>query len=155
MCIFRKFKVLLLTVLIFLVLSFGKSALAADIILNDLAGQPVNISSYQGKPRILFFWTTWCPYCRGELKKLNHKSSQIAEEGIFILGINVSESDRRVKRFLEGYQLNFKMLLDKIGLLADQYDLLGVPMFILLDKTGQVVSRGNSLPDNYKSLLFR
>jgi peroxiredoxin len=154
MCIFRKFKVSLLMVVISLAISFGKSALADDIILNDLGGQPVGISSYQGKPVILFFWTTWCPYCRKELKKLNQQGSQLTKEGIVILGINVSESEYRVKRFFEGYQLNFKILLDKSGILADQYNLLGVPTFILLNKAGQVISRGNSLPDNYKSLLF-
>ncbi|MDP2927835.1 MAG: TlpA disulfide reductase family protein [Candidatus Omnitrophota bacterium] len=153
--IFRKFRILLLMVLIWLVLGFGKGALAGDIILNDLGGQAVNISSYKGKPVILFFWTSWCSYCRQELRTLNQQYSVMAKEGIDILGVNVSESENKVQRFFKGYPLNFKILLDEAGLLADKYDLMGVPTYIFLDKTGEVISQANSLPDNYKSLLFK
>lgn len=151
---FRKFKVWLLMVLIWLVLGFGKGALAGEIILNDLGGQAVNLSSYQGKPVILFFWTTWCPYCRQELKILNQRYSVMAKEGIVILGVNVGESESKVQRFFKDDQLNFKVLVDKAGLLADKYDLSGVPTYIFLDKTGQVISQAHSLPENYKILLL-
>jgi peroxiredoxin len=152
---FIKFKVLLLLVLIWLVLGFGKGVLAGEIILNDLSGQAVNLPSYKGKPVILFFWTTWCPYCRQELKILNQRYSVMAKEGIEILGVNVSESENKVQRFLKDYQLNFKILLDKAGLLADQYDLRGVPTYVFLDKSGKVISQAHSLPENYKILLLK
>ena len=155
MHIFRKFRTLLFIALIWLVLGFAKDALANDIILNDLGGSAVQLSSYKGKPVILFFWTTWCPYCRQELRMLNQQYSQIAKEGIVLLGVNVSESDYKVQRFFKGYPLNFKMLLDKAGLLADKYGLLGVPTYIFLDKNGQVISQAHSLPVNYKSLLLK
>jgi peroxiredoxin len=150
----KKFKLLLSLAIISLVLGLGKAALASDIIVNDLNGQAVNISSYQGKPVILFFWTTWCPYCRVELKKLNQGYAQMAKEGIVVLGVNVSEPEYKVRRFFKGYLLNFRMLLDKYGLLADKYSLLGVPTYIFLDKAGKVTLQAQSLPANYKSLLF-
>ena len=152
---FRKFRTLLFMVLVWLVLGFGKEALARDIILRDLDDQAVNLSNYKGKPVILFFWTTWCPYCRVELRKLNQQYSQMAKDGIVILGVNVSESENKVQRFFKGYPLNFKILLDRFGLLADEYDLMGVPTYVFLDKTGRVVSQTHSLPANYKSLLFK
>jgi peroxiredoxin len=141
--------------LIFLALGFGKDSLAGDIILNDLEGQAVNLSNLKGKPVILFFWTTWCPFCRQELRSLNQQYSQIAKEGITILGVNVNEPTYKVERFFKGYPLNFRMLLDKTGKLADQYDLMGVPTYVFLDKTGRMVLQAHSLPENYKSLLLR
>ncbi|MCX5698597.1 MAG: TlpA disulfide reductase family protein [Candidatus Omnitrophica bacterium] len=152
---FRKFRMLLLMALISLALGFGKGALANDIILNDLGGRAVNLSSSKGKPVILFFWTTWCPYCRQEIKVLNQRYAQIEKEGIVIFGVNVSEPDYKVQKFFKGYQLNFKILLDQAGLLADKYNLMGVPTYVFLDKTGQVISQVHSLPNNYKSLLFK
>ena len=152
---FIKPKIWLLLGLIFLVLSLGKSALAQEIILNDLSGKSVNISRYQGKPMILFFWTTWCPYCREELKKMNQQSSLMAKEGVIIFGVNVSEPEYKVQIFFKGYPLNFKMLLDKDGLLANKYGLMGVPTYIFLDKTGKVILQTHSFPVNYKSLLFK
>ncbi|HNW39531.1 MAG TPA: TlpA disulfide reductase family protein [Candidatus Omnitrophota bacterium] len=152
---FIKFKLPVLIITIFLVLGFGKAAPAADMILNDLAGKPVNLSNYKGKPVILFFWTTWCPYCRQELNKLNLQQAKISREGILILGVNVNEPKYKVQRFFKGYTLNFQMLLDSSGALADKYNLIGVPTFVFLDKTGKEISQTHNLPANYKDLLFR
>ena len=151
----KRFRLMLFMGLISLILGFGETALAAEITLKDLDGQTVSLSSYNGKPVILFFWTTWCPYCRQELKKLNQQYSQIAKEGIIVLGVNVNEPDYKVQKFFKDYQLNFKILLDKGGLLADKYNLIGVPTYIFLDKTGKVISQAHNLPANYKSLLFK
>jgi len=152
---FIKFRAPLFMVLIWLVLGFGKGALAGEIILNNLSGRAVNLSSYKGKPVVLFFWTTWCPYCRQELKILNQQYSVMTKEGIVVFGVNVNEPDYKVQKFFKGYQLNFNILLDKSGLLANKYNLLGVPTYVFLDKTGQIISQAHSLPDNYKSLLFK
>ena len=147
----RRFRAGLFVIFMSLVLGFGKVAFAGEIILNDLSGQAVDISSYKGKPVILFFWTTWCPYCREELKRLNQQYPAILKEGMVVFGVNVRESESRVKNFFKGYPLNFKILLDRSGWLADKYDLMGVPTFIFLDKAGEVILRTNSLPDNFKS----
>lgn len=153
--IFRKIRLLLLTALICLVLGFGKEALAGDIILKNLGGREVNLSSYEGKPVILFFWTSWCPYCRQEIKALNQGYAQMEKEGIVVFGINVGESDYKVQKFFKGYVLNFGILLDRDGSVANKYDVIGVPTYIFLDKTGQVIVQTHSLPENYKSLLFK
>ncbi len=47
--------------------SAKESFSAPDFKLQDTNGGLVMLSSYKGKqPIILFFWTTWCPYCRRE-----------------------------------------------------------------------------------------
>ncbi len=149
----NKFKILFCALLICLGLGLFREGRAAEIILNNLDGQPVSVSSYQGKPVILFFWTTWCPYCRQEIKILNQHYSKIVKADIVLMGVNVSESDYKVQRFFKGYSLNFPMLLDKAGKLADQYDLIGVPTYVCLDKTGKLISRSNNFPERYKYLL--
>ena len=152
----KNIRVLLLMLIISLALSFGKTALARDIILNDLDGQEVNLSrDNKGKPVILFFWTTWCPFCRVELKKLNQQADQIAQEGIILFGVNENEPEYKVQKFFKNYQLNLRVLLDKSGVLADQYDLLGVPTYVFLDKSGRLISEEHTLPSNYKSLFFK
>lgn len=151
---FRKFRIILL-VLIVLALGLSNQASAGEIILNDLSGKRCEISSLKGKPAVLFFWTTWCPYCRRELKEINQQSPALNQEGIVVFGVNVGETDYKVQKFFQGYALNFRVLLDKDGLLADQYGLLGVPTYVFLDKAGKVVAKTNRLPDNYKALLLK
>jgi len=155
-CIFKKgLKINLFVVCIFMILGLFDNAFAEDIILNDLKGQAVNLSSAKNKPAILFFWTTWCSYCRKEIKGLNQLYLEMKKEGIALFAVNIGESDYKVQRFFKDYVLNFNVLLDKEGKLADQYDVIGVPTYILLDKSGHRVARENTLPSDYRNLLLK
>jgi len=151
--ILRKNKLLFFAMLVSLILSLSGVVFAQNPILNDLDGKPVDISSYQGKPVMLFFWTTWCHYCRTQIKILNKNHDQLKKDGIIVLAVNIGESDYKIKRFFKDYALNFKVLLDEQGDLADNYDVMGVPTYILLDKTGKVVLHDNTFPQDCKSLL--
>ena len=152
---FKKSRIFVLVILIFLVLGFSQEASAGSIILNDLKGKAVNLSGYKGKPVILFFWTTWCKFCRNEIKTLNQMYPQMKKEGITVFAANIGESNNRVQGFFKDYALTFDVLLDQEGKLANQYDVIGVPTYIFLDKTGQVILQAHSLPENYQSLLFK
>ncbi len=146
-------KIFLATIL-FLGIIFTGTAFGDDLILNDLESNPVNLSRLSGKPSIIFFWTTWCPYCRNELKTLNKMYAQMEKEGISVFAVNVGESGYKVKNFLKNYALSIKVLLDRYGQAADNYNIRGVPTYIFVDKDGRVVSVEHALPQNYKSLLL-
>ena len=47
------------------------------------------------------------------------------------------------------------MLLDEDGLAGDKYNIVGVPTYIFLDKSGNVISSENRLRADYKSLLLK
>ena len=61
--------------LVFFILTFFSSVMAQELsapnfALKDLNNNAVTLSSFRGKQAvILFFWTTWCPYCRIEINK--------------------------------------------------------------------------------------
>ncbi len=154
MGIFKKAAIFLSAILISLTLGFTNTAAASDIILNDLKGSAVNLSSPKNKPAILFFWTTWCPYCRKEIRALNQNYAQMKKEGITLFAVNIGESDVRVQRFFNDYTLNFGVLLDKDGEAADNYNVFGVPTYIFLDKAGRIISRENTLPANYNKIIY-
>ncbi len=155
MRIFTKNRLFLPVVLIFLVLSFSKTASAGDIVLKDLNGRLVNLSGHKGSPAILFFWTTWCHFCRNEIKALDQKYKEIEKEGITVFAINVSEPEYNVRRFFKNYALSFRVLLDESGLAADRYGIIGVPTYIFLDKNGRVILIENRMPADYKILLLK
>jgi len=147
--------VFLLALSLILILSFVDAVFAGDIILDDLQSRPVNLSVTSGKPAILFFWTTWCPYCRSELKVLNKMHSQMEKEGVAVFAVNIGEAGYKVERFLKNYALNIRVLLDKNAQAAENYEIRGVPTYIFINKTGQVVSTEHNLPDNYMDILLR
>ncbi|MFA5145569.1 MAG: peroxiredoxin family protein [Candidatus Omnitrophota bacterium] len=121
--------------------------IAPDFKLEDLSQQAFTLSSYKHKqPVVLFFWTTWCPYCRKELRELRDIYPQLAKEGWELFAVNVGESPYKVSKVVKDIALNFKVLLDKDGAAADSYDVLGVPTYFIVDKQGRVVFNGHSFP---------
>ncbi len=115
--------------------------------LMDLNDKAVFLSEYKGKKTVLaLFWTTWCPYCREELKKLNQEYAGLAKDSIELLAINVGEPKSKVDNFIKSRNLTFEVLLDKDSTVADAYELMGVPTYIVINKAGQIVSAGNGFP---------
>ncbi len=149
----RNGAVSLFTVLILLVFGFTNLIFAQDLILKDLESNSVNLSHYKGNPAILFFWTTWCSYCRKEIKALNQMYPQMKKEGITLFGVNIGELDYKVAKFIQDNAISFRVLLDRNSVAAYDYEVIGVPTYILLDKDGRVIMQGNSLPADYKDLL--
>ncbi len=129
--------------------------LAVDFTLEDLQGNKISLTSYKDKqPVVLFFWTTWCPFCRQELKSLSQRYPELVKEGWELLAINVGEPAQKVDNFIKNYGgLSFKVLLDKNMDVADAYNLLGVPTYILINKKGDIVFHDPSFPkEKYKEL---
>jgi peroxiredoxin len=144
-------------ILIFLVLSISSFSLsglkaeakvvAPNFKLMDLSGATVELKSYINKqPVLLFFWTTWCPFCLKEIKVLNTDRKSLEEKGIAVLAINAGESERAVKRLVKNYNLDLKVLLDENALTADDYGVIGVPTFVLIDQNGGVLFNDNYYP---------
>ena len=130
--------------------------MAPQFSLLDLKGNEINLSDFKDKPVILFFWTTWCPFCRKELKVLKDIHPDLLKEGWELLVINVGESTYKVDNFLKNYALTFKVLLDQGTAVARAYDILGVPTYILIDQKGEIVFKGHYFPeDSYKDLISR
>jgi len=126
--------------------SFG---MAPDFQLGDLNDRVVSLSDYKGKKAVmLFFWTTWCPYCREELNVLNQEYSSLVKDSIEVLTINVEEPRYKVEKYIRRSNLGLEVLLDSDSLVARDYGLMGVPAYFVINKSGEVVSAGNHFPKN-------
>lgn len=129
---------------------------APGFVLLDLEHKEVSFSDFRGKPIILFFWTTWCPYCRQELRELNDMQKKISLTDTQVLAINIEEPAERVQRFLDNRQMLYKVLLDKDATVASSYGILGVPTFIYINRAGNIVSYSNYFSqDKYEDIASK
>jgi peroxiredoxin len=64
-----------------------------------------------------------------------------------LLAVNVGEQKSKVVNFIKSKNLSFRVLLDTESQVADEYDLLGVPTYFVINKSGQVVFSGNHFPE--------
>jgi len=127
---------------------------APDFSLTDLSGNTVRLSDYRGKVVVVFFWTTWCFYCREQLVVLNEKYSAIAKDGIVLLAVNVGESKAKIESFTRGKNFKFRVLSDYDSSVADAYGLLGVPTYFFINRDGKIrFSRNRFSESLYQELL--
>jgi peroxiredoxin len=130
--------------------------LAINFNLLDLEDQEISLSEFRGMPVILFFWTTWCPFCREELKQLNLMHRELSENGMEVLAINVEERAEKVQRFIQRYPFSYKVLLDKDATVARDYGILGVPTYIFIDKESRIVSYSHYFPqEKYNDIISK
>ena len=61
--------------------------------LKTQAGKNISLSDYQGKPVILHFWATWCPYCKKLQPKLVALEKKYQDSGIKIVSISFNEDE--------------------------------------------------------------
>lgn len=126
---------------------------APDFSLESVSGKTVSLSDLKGKGVILFFFTTWCPYCRSKIPVISKEYSQYQSQGIEFLLIDTGESKIKIASFIAKEHLTFDVLLDSRMKASEDYGVMGVPTFILISKEGFVVYEGNELPHNYAELL--
>jgi peroxiredoxin len=146
-------------VLIFSVvtLSFGQfipnapfksdKVIAPDFSLKDLQGKKFKLSSYSGKPVLLFFGTTWCPSCRAEIPAYKNIYATYSKSGLEVVYIDITEPVEKVARFAKTNSLPYRVLIDEDGSVADNYGITGVPTLVLIDKEGYVAKISHRTAD--------
>lgn len=129
---------------------------AKDFQLKDLNGSLVRLSDFRGKRAVLlYFWATWCPGCISIKPAVAKLRSDVSAERMEILAINVGAPDslERVMHYQKGHPSPYPVLYDGAGQVTTAYQVLGIPLFILVDKDGSVVYRNNMLPGNIEKYL--
>ncbi len=114
---------------------------ATDFELEDLGGNLRKLSSFREKVVFLNFWATWCGPCLIEMPSMQRLYDKLKNEGLEIVAVDLQESKRRVKKFVDQYKLSFQILLDKNGEVGITYGARGIPMTYLIDRDGYIFAR--------------
>lgn len=109
--------------------------------LVDLAGKQVALGEYRGRLVFLNFFATWCVPCRQEMPAMERLYRSYREKGLMLLGLNVRETAREVRPFVQELALSFPVLLDADGLVAYTYTVRGLPATYLIGRDGQMLWR--------------
>jgi len=127
---------------------------APDFTLATVSGEKKNMTEFRnGDSAIIFFWATWCPHCREQLKSLNDRADELKEKGIKLILVDLGEGQNQVRSFIEKQKINFEVFLDEDSSLTNIYDLIGVPTFFLVDREGIVQAVEHDIRDDYEEIL--
>jgi len=135
-------------------LSKQKAIAAPDFSLQDLQEKTFKLSGQLGKPVVLFFGTTWCPSCRAEIPSYSAIYEKYARRGLQVIYIDINEPAEKVARFAKNHSFPYRVLLDRDGSVANDYNIVGVPTLVLIDKEGNVITMSHRTADLPLNNLF-
>ena len=109
--------------------------LAPRFSLPDMQDTPRELSDYLGKPVIISFWATWCPYC----KKLQPALQKIDDMGLKVIAVSFKEDDDATPaKALSDRGYTFKTAV-KADAIAQQLGIRGTPTTLFVNKEGNVI----------------
>jgi thiol-disulfide isomerase/thioredoxin len=120
-------------------------------------GEKFTNDSIKGKVVLLEFWTTWCGYCADEAAFVDKIGHELADKGLILLAIDVGESKKTVKKYLEQHPRNCKIVFMEDTNLAAMYAATAYPIYVVIDRDGFVVGtqRGAGGEDSLRRLIAR
>lgn len=123
-----------------LIESLSKGMPAPFIDATTLDGKPFDFASLKGKYVVIDVWATWCVPCREQSPKFEKFAIKYKNEPVQFVGLSI---DRRIDDWFMDAKTKSKSVLQLHAsnekLFSKQYDIVGIPRFILIDKDGNFV----------------
>ncbi|HZD18701.1 MAG TPA: TlpA disulfide reductase family protein [Actinomycetota bacterium] len=93
-----------------------------DFELPTTSGESVRLSDHRGRPVLIFFTTTWCPYCSAEAPFLEREIWQrYRDRGLQVLSIQVKEGSALAGAFVGHHGWTFPVLVDEDGAVSERF----------------------------------
>ena len=102
------------------------------------SGESFNNESIKGKVVLLEFWTTWCQYCHQEEPLVEQVNEEFSGKGLIVLAIDVAESKKTVKKYLEQHPRSCRIVLTEDTNLAAMYQANVYPIYVVIDRDGNI-----------------
>ncbi len=121
------------------------------------SGEKFTNDSIKGKVVLLEFWTTWCGFCADEAAFVDKIGKELASKGLVLLAIDVGESKKTVKKYLEQHPRDCKIVLMDDTNLAAMYAATVYPIYVVIDRDGFIVGtqRGAGGEEALRRLIAR
>lgn len=107
------------------------------------AGETQELSSSNGKIRVVNYWATWCAPCRHEKPSLDGLQAQLGGTDFEVIAIATGRNPAaKIKQFNE--EVGIKHLatnLDPKSQSARSMAVLGLPVSVVLDRDGNEIAR--------------
>lgn len=123
----------------------------------SLVGDSYDNASLKGKVVLLQFWTTWCPYCRGEQPLVDQLTKEFSDKGLVVLAVDVGESKKKVKQYLQQSPRACPIILNDDTNLPAMFATTQYPVYVVIDRDGNMagIQRGAAGERALRQLLSR
>lgn len=113
--------------------------------LPTLSGEQALLAPDPERPTLIYFWATWCSVC-----KLQHGTiNNLARDHRVLSVATRSGSTQEVSAFAQERGLEFPILLDTEGRIADLFGVNGVPASFVLAPDGEIIFAERGYTSNW------
>ena len=106
-----------------------------DLQLTLLDGNRTNLADYGGKPLVLYFWGSWCPVCKMSSPVIDDLAGS---HQVVAVAVN-SGSDADLRAFMQTHHLDFPVVNDADGAIAQRFGVDTFPTTFLYNDKGSLV----------------
>jgi peroxiredoxin len=122
---------------------------APEFTLPTVDGTQVSLSDFRGKVVLLATWVTYDNRSVDGLVDLLRLHAEYADEGLEVIAANVGDDVLAVDRVAKERSIPYTFLVGiESAEFAAHYDTPDTPLLLLLDRSGVVAYRGDTLPED-------
>lgn len=114
---------------------------APDFCLKDINDNVIILSYWKGDPIILRFWETDCMFCRADTPVFTEFYEKYRDQGLKIVYISsYYEQLKDIRSFVQQYELDFTVIMDSDGKLADLFSIDKYPKTVTISPEHQITA---------------
>lgn len=121
-----------------------------DVKYNSLSLNDI-LNKYKGKVIYLDFWASWCGPCRNEMPHSQDLKKDFAGKDVAFVYISVDNNASKWKDMIDQLHISGDHYRASVALrneIVKEFNLQYIPRYILINKTGQVVSENARRPSD-------
>ncbi|MCI4660389.1 MAG: TlpA family protein disulfide reductase [Neomegalonema sp.] len=106
-------------------------------------GRKATLADFQGRVLLVNFWATWCAPCKREMPSLDALQKARGSRDFEVVTISTDRQGARVaRRFFDQAGIkDLALFVDQDSSLARAMDVKGLPVSVLIDRSGHEVAR--------------
>ena len=119
----------------------------------DIRGNRQSPDQYLGKTLVLYFWASWCPNCRKDVKKMIAVYKKHHAQNVEWISISLDHELEKLESFAAKMNIPYPILFDGRGWenqIGRMYGISAIPVFFVVDSRGFMAhsgSRGSELDE--------
>ena len=109
------------------------------------------IEPYKGKVIYIDFWATWCSPCRAEMPSSNKLKESFSDKDVIFIYLANRSREAIWKAVIAELGIkgeHFLLSDNDYNVLAEKFQITGIPHYILVNKNGKIADGNAKWPDN-------
>lgn len=118
----------------------GRGSVAGIVLDGFGTPEKVELASFEGKPLVINYWASWCPFCIAEMPDFEKVHQELGSSVAF-LGVDIQDDLESAKRLAEQTGVSYPLASDAKGKVYERLRGLAMPTTWFVDERGTIVER--------------